>query len=91
MLITMKVLVALLCSTILTACVGDGNTTPTVTDIQAKSLTYGARAEFDFFGTYLDKGLSATVPNCTGQAPAFISPIQQVLQCTITAVGDLKV
>jgi len=50
-----------------------------------------ATSEFDFFGTYLDKGLSATVPNCTGQAPAFISPIQQVLQCTITAVGALKV
>ena len=75
----------------LTACVGDGNTTPTVTDIQAKNLTYGARAEFSFFGTYLDKGLSASVPNCTGQTPSFISPIQQVLLCTVTAVGDLKV
>jgi len=87
----MRYLITLLCFAMLTACVGDGNTTPTVTDIQAKNLTYGARAEFDFFGTYLDKGLSATVPNCAGQTPSFISPIQQVLQCTITAVGDLKV
>jgi peptidyl-prolyl cis-trans isomerase A (cyclophilin A) len=87
----MKHLIAVLCFAMLTACVGDGNTTPTVSDVQAKNLTYGARAEFDFFGSYLDKGLSATIPNCTGQTPSFISPIQQVLLCTLTAIGDLKV
>ncbi|MCX7172492.1 MAG: peptidylprolyl isomerase [Proteobacteria bacterium] len=86
----MKYLTALLCCSILSGCVGDGNTTPTVTDIQGKSLNYGVRAEFDFFGTYLDKGLIANIPNCTGQAPAFISPVHQVLTCTIVAVGDLN-
>lgn len=87
----MKHLIAVLCCALLTACVGDGNTTPTVTDIQAKSLNYGQRAEFDFFGTYLDKGLSANIPHCAGQTPAFISPVHQVLACTITATGNLKV
>jgi len=87
----MRHLIALFCCTVLTACVGDGNTAPTVTDIQAKSLNYGARAEFDFLGSYLDKGLSASIPNCTGQTPAFISPVHQVLTCTITAVGDLTI
>ena len=87
----MKSFVAVVCCAMLTACVGNGNTAPTVTDIQAKGLNYGATAEFDFFGTYLDKGLSADVPNCTGQTPAFISPTQQALRCTITAIGDLKV
>lgn len=87
----MKNIIALLCLAVLTGCVGGGDTSPTVTDIQGKNLTYGVRAEFDFFGSYLDKGLSATVPNCTGQTPAFISPIHQVLQCTITAIGELKI
>ena len=87
----MKRLIAVLCLAMLSACVGGGDTTPTVTDIQGKSLNYGVRAEFDFFGTYLDKGLSANIPNCTGQTPAFISPTHQVLVCTITAVGDLNV
>lgn len=75
----------------LTGCVGDGNDTPTVTDIQGKGLNYGVKAEFDFFGTYLDKGLSASIPNCERPTPAFISPVHQVLTCTITAVGDINV
>ena len=87
----MKNILALLCLAVLGGCVGGGDTPPTVTDIQGKNLTYGVRAEFDFFGSYLDKGLSATIPNCTGQTPAFISPVHQVLQCTITAIGELKV
>ena len=88
----MKYLIALLCLTLLTACVGDGNTTPTVTDIQGKNLFYGVTAEFDFFGTYLDReGLNASVPNCAGQTPVFISPTQQVLKCTVTAMGDIDV
>lgn len=88
---SIKYIIAILCCTALTACVGDGNTNPTVTDIQAKSLGYGLRAEFDFLGTYLDKGLSANVPNCIGQTPGFISPVHQVLTCTVTTVGDLNV
>jgi len=87
----MKYITALLCSALLTACVGDGNTTPTVTDIQAAGLNYAVRAQFDFTGTYLDKGLSATIANCASQTPTFISPTRQVLQCVVTAVGDLKV
>lgn len=88
----MKKVIALLCLALLTACGGDGNTTPTVTDIQGKGLNYGSRAEFDFFGTYLDtKGLSANIPNCTAQTPAFASPVHQVLTCTVSAVGDLNV
>jgi len=87
----MKYLIALLSLVTLTACVGDGNTAPTVTDIQGSNLTYGLRAEFQFFGSYLDKGLSATVQNCSAATPTFISPTHQVLQCTINAVGELKV
>ena len=87
----MKPIILCLCLAILTACVGSGNSTPTVTDIQAKSLNYGVRAEFDFYGTYLDKGLSVNVPNCSGQTPTFISPVHQVLTCTVTATGDLNV
>lgn len=87
----MKTIFALLGIALLSACVGDGNTSPNVTDIQAKGLSYGERAEFDFFGTYLDKGLSASVPNCTGQTPAFISPIHQVLTCTVNGIGALNV
>lgn len=83
------ILAALLCLVALTACVGNGNTSPTVTDVQAKNLGYGLRAQFDFLGTYLDKGLSATIPNCIGQTPALTSPVHQVLTCTITAVGNL--
>lgn len=87
----MKSIAVLLCLAMLTACMGDGNTTPTVTDVQAKSLNYGQRAEFDFLGTYLDKGLSANIPNCTGQTPTFISPTHQTLTCTITAIGNLDI
>ncbi|MFA6312521.1 MAG: peptidylprolyl isomerase [Sterolibacterium sp.] len=87
----MKFIAILLCLIMLTACVGDGDTTPTVTDLQAKNLRYGQKAEFDFLGTYLDKGLSATIPNCTGQTPTFITPTHQVLTCTVTVVGDLAV
>jgi len=83
--------IALLCCALLTACVGNGDTTPTVTDIQAKNLYYGARAEFDFYGTYLDTGLNAIVPNCTGQTPIYVSATQQALACVVTAVGDLTV
>lgn len=88
----MKYIIALLCFAMLTACGSGGNTSTTVTDIQGKNLYYGLRAEFDFFGTYLDnKGISANVPSCVGQTPAFISPVHQVLTCTVTAIGDLNV
>ncbi|MDD5176976.1 MAG: peptidylprolyl isomerase [Sterolibacterium sp.] len=91
-LFAMKHIFTLLCFAMLTACAGNGDTTPTVTDIQGKNLNYGVRAEFDFLGTYLDTvGISANVPNCTGQTPVFISPVHQVLTCTITAIGDLNV
>jgi len=88
----MKQTFALLCLAFLTACGGAGSTSTTVTDIQGKNLNYGVRAEFAFFGSYLDnKGISANVPNCAGQSPAFISPVHQVLTCTVTAIGDLNV
>lgn len=88
----MKRWIALLCSALLTACVGSGgDTTPTVTDIQVKNLTYGKQAEFSFLGSYLDRGLDATIPSCGGQTPAFTSPTQQVLYCSVTAAGDLTV
>jgi cyclophilin family peptidyl-prolyl cis-trans isomerase len=87
----MKKVISLLCFAMLTACTG-GNTMPTVTDIQGKNLNYGATAEFDFFGTNLQNtGLSANVPNCTGQTPAFTSNSQQVLRRTVTGVGNLNV
>lgn len=88
----MKNLFALLCFATLTAC-GGGDTTPTVTDIQGRNLSYGGTAEFEFLGTYLDKaaGLSVKVPNCTGQTPVYMSPVQQVLRCTVNAIGALDV
>lgn len=90
----MKSWIALLCTLLLTACIGGGggsDTTPTVTDIQARNLGYGRQAEFDFTGRYLDRGLTVTVPNCTSQTPVYTSPTQQVLACVLTAAGDLTV
>jgi len=88
----LKPIIALFCLAMLTAC-GGGDTTPTVTDIQGGNLSYGRLAQFEFFGTYLDKsaGLSANIPNCTEQTPIYISPTQQVLRCTVTTIGDLNV
>lgn len=87
----MKLWLALVCSILLTACVGNGDTTPTVTDIKVQNLAYGQRATFEFIGTYLDLGLNAIVPNCTGQTPVYISATQQALSCTVTAGGDLTI
>lgn len=86
-----KNLIALFYVTMLAACVGSGDTTPTVTDVQGKGLNYGTRATFDFYGTYLDKGLSANVQNCVAPTPTFISPVHQTLTCTVSKVGDLTV
>ncbi len=92
MISVMKLWIALLCSILLSACVGGGgDTTPTVTDIQAKNLTYGSQAEFTFNGSYLDRGLDATVPHCSGQTPVHITPTQQILRCKIYFTGDLTV
>lgn len=90
----MKQIFALLCFAMLTACGGGGATTPTITDIQAKNLYYGATAEFDFFGNNLaslDSGIIPKITNCASLTPAFKSLGEQVFKCTVTATGDLDV
>jgi peptidyl-prolyl cis-trans isomerase A (cyclophilin A) len=87
----MRLWITMLCSALLTACVGNGNTTPTVTDIQAFNLGYGQKATFEFIGTYLDLGLNAKVPHCTGQTPAYLSATQQALSCNVTTAGPLTI
>ena len=77
---------------LLSACGGGGSTATSVSDIQGTSLNYGVKAQFDFYGSYLDnKGISASVPNCANQTPVFVSPVHQALTCTITTVGDINV
>ena len=90
----MKQLFVILCCAILTACGGGGSPAPTVTDIQARNLYYGATAQFSFFGNNLatlDSGISPNVPNCTGLTPVSQVLGQQVFKCTVTAIGDLPV
>lgn len=77
----------------LTAC-GGGDTTPTITDIQAKSLHYGAKATFAIYGNNLatlSSWIVPKVPNCSGQTPVSSVLGQEVFACTVTAVGDLDV
>lgn len=77
----------------LTAC-GSGSPSPTITNIQAKNLYYGAKAEFVFSGNNLatlDSGITPDVSNCTGLTPIFQVLGQQVFTCTVTAIGDLNV
>jgi len=78
----------------LTACGSGGDTAPTVSDIQGQNLFYGASAQFVFSGNNLetlDGSVTRNIPNCTGQTPVYATPAQQVIRCTITAIGDLNV
>ncbi|HUY04192.1 MAG TPA: peptidylprolyl isomerase [Rhodocyclaceae bacterium] len=89
----MKQLIALLCLALLAAC-GSGNTSPSITDIQAKNLNYGITAEFDFFGNNLASlgtGIVPVISNCSKPTPAFMSLGEQVFSCTVTATGNLEV
>jgi len=87
----MKHWLAVLCSAMLAGCVGGGDTTPRITDIQVTNLNYGVNASFEFIGANLDGGFSVDVPKCANQTPAYVSSTQQVMTCTLTATGDLTV
>jgi len=78
----------------LTACGSGGTSAPTASDIQGTNLYYGASAQFVISGNNLetlDGSVTRNIPNCAGQTPVYATPAQQVLRCTITAIGDLTV
>jgi len=78
----------------LTACGSGGDSAPTVSDIQGTNLYYGASAQFVFSGNNLETlagSVTRNIPNCVGQTPVYATPAQQVLRCTITAIGNLTV
>lgn len=89
----MKQFIALLCVVFLSACgpMDGRDTTPTVSDIQVQNLAYGQRAAIVIDGSYLDTGLSATIPNCIDQTPVTTLAAQQAVTCTVTATGDMTI
>lgn len=91
----MKSLFTLLCAFILAACGSSGvNTSPTVTDIQVKSLNYRTTAQFVFSGSNLatlDSGIFPKIPNCINLTPVSQVLGQQEFSCAPTVVGDLNV